>query len=83
MSREADSFGADFGYDFHATTAALVRWGIEYGDGRSYIADNEAKARTQVFWHQYTSPGTYTVTAWVEDAIGRRASDSCRFTWSR
>ena len=58
-----------------------MRWGIEYGDGRSYTADNEAKARTQVFWHYYRSPGTFNVTAWVEDAIGRRASDSCQFTW--
>ena len=79
----ADSLRAEFGYDFHATTPALVRWGIEYGDGRSYTADNEAKARTQVFWHYYRSPGTYTVTAWVEDAIGRRASDSCQFTWRK
>ena len=79
----ADSLRADFGYDFHATTPALVRWGIEYGDGRSYTADNEAKARTQVFWHYYRSPGTFTVTAWVEDAIGRRASDSCQFTWTQ
>ena len=60
-----------------------MRWGIEYGDGRSYTADNEAKARTQVFWHYYRSPGTFTVTAWVEDAIGRRASDSCQFTWRK
>src|SRR5262249_51188790 len=37
----------------------------------------------QMFWHRYSAPGTYTVTAWVEDAIGRRASDSCRFTWTR
>ena len=79
----ADSLRADFGYDFHATTPALVRWGIEYGDGRTYSADNEAKARTQVFWHYYRSPGTFTVTAWVEDAIGRRASDSCQFTWRK
>ena len=78
-----DSLRADFGYDFHATTPALVRWGIEYGDGRSYTADDEAKARTEVFWHRYHSPGTYTVTAWVEDAIGRRASGSCQFTWTQ
>ncbi len=79
----AASLRAEFGYDFQATTPELVRWGIEYGDGRSYSADNEAKARAQVYWHWYRSPGTYTVTAWVEDAIGRRASDSCVFTWTQ
>jgi hypothetical protein len=81
-SSGANSVRADFAFDFQATNPALVRWGMEYGDGRSDTANDEAKARREVFWHRYRAPGTFTATAWVEDAIGRRASDSCEFTWT-
>jgi hypothetical protein len=59
----------------------IVEWGMDYGDGNQYAAHDEASARQDVFWHEYQSPGSYPVRAWVIDSAGRRADATCMFTW--
>jgi hypothetical protein len=77
----ADTVRVDFGYTYYATSPQLVEWGMDYGDGHHDTSTDEATARNRVFWHRYRSPGAYHATAWVVDAIGRRATASCDWPW--
>lgn len=70
----------EYGYLIEPS-APLVEFGMDYGDGRSYVAYDEASAVRDVYWHKYTSPGVYTATAWVVDSNGLRGQASCIFRW--
>ena len=54
---------------------------MDYGDGKSYVAYDEASALRDVYWHKYTSSGSFTATAWVVDSDGLRGEASCIFRW--
>lgn len=75
-----DWYRVEYSYDIKST-APLVEFGMDYGDGRSYVAYDEASAVRDVYWHKYTSPGSYTATAWVVDSNGLRGQASCVFRW--
>ena len=70
----------NFGYSFNSWEP-IVEWGMDYGDGNSFVAHNEAEAHRDVYWHKYYSPGSYTARAWVVDSFGRRDDATCIFTW--
>lgn len=76
-----DWYRVDFGYSF-TSTAPIVEWGMDYGDGKSYSANEETAARNDVYWHKYYSPGTYRATAWVVDSNGLRDEASCTWNWT-
>jgi len=53
---------------------------MDDGDGKSFVAHDEATARQDVNWHRYNSPGSYTARAWAADSFGRRDEAACTFT---
>ena len=69
-----------FGYRVNSRDP-IVEWGMDYGDGKSFVAHDEAKARQDVYWHKYHSPGAYIARAWVVDSFGRRGEAMCTFYW--
>jgi hypothetical protein len=71
----------EYGYRISAD-AAIVEWGMDYGDGKRFVARDQATALRDVFWHRYTSPGSYRAVAWVVDELGQRSDASCTFTWN-
>ncbi len=75
-------YQVDYGYAVERY-APIVEWGMNYGDGKSFTTGSEASAEQDLFWHRYTSPGSYRASAWVIDVDGRRAEDSCTFNWHR
>jgi hypothetical protein len=76
-----DWYRVEFGYAY-SSAAPIVEWGVNYGDGKSYSAFEESAARNDVYWHKYTSPGSYQATAWVVDANGLRDESSCTWNWT-
>lgn len=81
VSGSWDWYRVNYEYSFSGGSE-IVQWGMEYGDGRSYVSYNRGQAETDVYWHKYTSSGSYTARAWVEDVDGRTDSDSCTFRWN-
>lgn len=55
---------------------------IDYGDGRSYSSSTAEDAKQNMFWHRYSSDGTFVVTVSVTDVAGRTGSGSCTFQWT-
>jgi hypothetical protein len=75
-------FRMEFGY-FYDADARIVEWGIDYGDGNTYVVDTDSEARVDLYWHKYWSDGSFNVRTWIVDEYGRRAADSCIFSWTR
>lgn len=67
-----------YGYSY---SGDIVEWGMDYGDGKSFVARSKNQADQDLFWHKYWSPGSYRVRAWVIDSFGRRDEASCTFNW--
>jgi hypothetical protein len=61
-----------FGHHEVAGSARIVRYDIDYGDGRTYSNDSAA----HVFEHRYTVSGQYLTKLRVTDAANRSASVS-------
>jgi hypothetical protein len=73
------SFGATWNWDRQSEFDKIK---MDYGDGKTYEADDSSTAAEKAFWHKYTAPGTYTVKATIFDTAGQQASDSCTWTWN-
>lgn len=69
---------ADFGHDITATRPYTVT--IDYGDGQHYT--NGDQYLDVVFAHAYSAPGSFTVTATLTDAAGRKATATCVYAWT-
>jgi len=76
----AESYRLDFGYSIE-WTSPIVEWGMDYGDGKSHVANSEASAEQDLYWHTYHSPGRYRAVAWVVDANGSRVENGCTWEW--
>lgn len=71
-----------FGYYITDPAAVVEQWSMQYGDASAYTAESREDAETNLFWHDYDTPGTYTALATLTDALGRTATDTCTFTFS-
>jgi PKD domain len=69
---------ADFGHQITATRPYTVA--IDYGDGNRYTNDDQYL--DAVFAHAYRAPGSFTVTATLTDATGRKVTSSCVYSWT-
>lgn len=79
-ARGAGPWLVTFGHSINTVTP-IVAWYIDYGDGNDFTADNQATAERDMYWHEYRSPGDFTVTASVLAANGAPAQASCVFRW--
>jgi hypothetical protein len=73
----SSSFHVRFGHSPITTSAPIVRFDIDYGDGQHFTNATEAG----VFEHRYVRGGAFTVTAVVTDARGQQGQSSCSFSW--
>ncbi len=76
-----DWYRVEFGYRFSRGSSDIIEFGVDYGDGRSYVTKSESDAIANAYWHKYMDPGTFTARAWLIDARGERANASCQFSW--
>lgn len=63
------------GWSASAVSGATIE--VSYGDGSTGTATGNPDGWSHLFRHQYPGPGSYNVTAVVEDELGQFDIDSC------
>lgn len=79
-------YTANFGASWQPTSSPIVEWGIDYGDGKRYVATQETDAVSNTYWHKYVNDGSFIVRAWLRALDGGYTERSCGFNltfWRR